>query len=69
MLTSPQGTLGVIGYTFEGVNKDIQKLVGSNTDTHIITSRKAQGFEEFRSAAAEQKALVIERWRSIRANI
>lgn len=62
---SPQGTWGFIGYTFEGVNKEVQRLFGSNVESHIITSRKAQGFEEFRSATSEEKELVIERWRSV----
>jgi hypothetical protein len=59
------GTWGVIGYTFEGVSKEMQRLFGSNVETHIITSRKAQGFEEFRNASAEEKAMIINRWRSI----
>jgi hypothetical protein len=59
------GTWGLIGYTFEGVNKEMQKLFGSNAGAHIITSRKARGFEEFRNATSEEKAMVIERWRSV----
>jgi hypothetical protein len=64
-LTLSQGTWGVIGYTFEGVSKEVQRRFGSNVESHIVTSRKAQGFEEFRGATAEEKALVIERWRSV----
>jgi hypothetical protein len=41
------------------------KRFGSNAETHIITSRKAQGFEEFRNATPEEKAMVIARWRSV----
>jgi hypothetical protein len=61
------GTWGLIGYTFEGVNKEMHKRFGSNAEIHIITSRKAQGFEEFRNATPEEKAMVIERWRSVGA--
>ena len=57
--------MGFVGYTFEGVNKEVQRWLGSDAESHIITSRKVQGFEEFRSATAEEKALVIDWWRSV----
>jgi hypothetical protein len=63
--SSSQGAFGFIGYTFEGINKEVQRLFGSNIESQIVTLRKAQGFEEFRRAREEEKALVIERWRSV----
>ncbi|KAF2833730.1 UDP-Glycosyltransferase/glycogen phosphorylase [Ophiobolus disseminans] len=54
--------LGVLGHSMKGVHKEVQKLYGSNVQTYIITSRTAQGYEEWLQSSEAEKEDVITRW-------
>jgi hypothetical protein len=56
---------GVLGYSMKGVHKEVQKLFGSNVQNYIITSRVAQGYEEWLLSSDAQKQDVIVRWKLI----
>ena len=56
---------GVPGYTFEGVNKEMQRLCGSRTEDRIAVARLAQGAEEFGAADEREMRGLVERWRVI----
>lgn len=53
---------GIGGYTYEGVNKELEKLFGSSIKGHIALARLAQGSEEVNSASNEEIADVIVGW-------
>jgi hypothetical protein len=64
--TKPNAALlSVLGYTMKGVHKEVQKLFGSNVQTYIITSRTAQGYEEWLQSSDAEKEDVIARWKLI----
>ncbi|KAJ4314662.1 hypothetical protein N0V94_006343 [Neodidymelliopsis sp. IMI 364377] len=61
--------LGILSHTMQGVNKEVQKLFGSNVQSCIIASRAAQGYEDWqRSSDAEQQD-VIDRWKLIQKGL
>jgi hypothetical protein len=57
--------MSVLGYTMKGVHKEVQKLLGSNVQSYIITSRVAQGYEEWLQSSDAEKEDVIVRWKLI----
>jgi hypothetical protein len=64
--TKPNAALmSVLGYTMKGVHKEVQKLFGSNVQNYIITSRAAQGYEEWLQSSDTEKEDVIARWKLI----
>jgi hypothetical protein len=64
--TKPNAALlSVLGYTMKGVHKEVQKLFGSNVQTYIITSRTAQGYEEWLQSSDAEKEDVMVRWKLI----
>lgn len=56
---------GVPGYTFEGVNKEMQRLCGLRTEDRIAVARLAQGAEEFGAADEREMRGLVKRWRFI----
>jgi hypothetical protein len=59
---------GIGGYTYEGINKELEKLFGSSTKAHISLSRLAQGSEEFNGASDEEIADVVRAWEDLELN-
>jgi len=55
----------VPGYTFEGVNKEMQRLCGLRTEDRIAGARLAQGAEEFGAADEREMRGLVKRWRFI----
>lgn len=55
------------GYTYEGVNKEMEKLFGSSIKSHIALARLAQGSEEFAHASDEEIAELLQRWEDSQA--
>jgi hypothetical protein len=53
---------GILGHTLSGVHKEVQKLLGSNVQNYIVTSRVAQGYEEWLQSDDAEKQDVTERW-------
>jgi hypothetical protein len=49
----------------KGVHKEVQKLFGSNVQTYIVTSRTAQGYQEWLQSSDAEKEDVIDRWTRI----
>ncbi|KAJ4342528.1 hypothetical protein N0V95_006929 [Ascochyta clinopodiicola] len=65
-LTKPGAALfGIPAYMMKGVHKEVQKLYGSNAQSYIITSRAAQGYEEWLQSSDEAKQEVMVRWKLI----
>ncbi|KAH7082383.1 putative glucosyl/glucuronosyl transferase [Paraphoma chrysanthemicola] len=62
---SGAGCFSIIGYSMKGVHKEVQKQFGNNPHTYIITSRTAQGYEEWLQSSEEEKKDVIVRWKLI----
>ncbi|KAJ6786514.1 hypothetical protein PWT90_09429 [Aphanocladium album] len=59
------GTIGVLGYSMKGVHKEVQKLFGNNVHSYIVTSRTAQGYEEWLQSSDMEKEDVITRWKLV----
>ncbi|KAK4935222.1 hypothetical protein LTR10_023684 [Elasticomyces elasticus] len=59
------GFAGLLGYTLKGVQKEVQKLFGSNVQNNIVASRIAQGYEEWLQSSDAEKQDVIIRWKLI----
>ncbi|KAF2036520.1 putative glucosyl/glucuronosyl transferase [Setomelanomma holmii] len=57
--------LGILGHSMKGVHKEVQKRFGSNVQNYIITSRIAQGYEEWLQSSDEEKEDVRVRWKLI----
>ncbi|RFU23976.1 hypothetical protein B7463_g12364, partial [Scytalidium lignicola] len=64
--TKPFAALsGILGHTMKGVHKEVQKLFGSSVQNYIVTSRVAQGYEEWLQSSDAEKQDVIVRWKLI----
>ena len=59
------GFSGILGHTMKGVQKEVQKLFGSNVQNYIVASRVAQGYEEWLQSSDAEKQDVIVRWKLI----
>lgn len=59
------GFSGILGHTMKGVQKEVQKLFGNNVQTYIVSSRVAQGYEEWLQSSDAEKQDVIARWKLI----
>ena len=59
------GFSGLLGHTLKGVQKEVQKLFGSNVQSYIVASRVAQGYEEWLQSSDAEKQDVIVRWKLI----
>jgi hypothetical protein len=65
-VTKPGAALfGIPGYMMKGVHKEVQKLYGSNVQNYIVTSRAAQGYEEWLQSSDEEKEDIIVQWKLI----
>jgi UDP:flavonoid glycosyltransferase YjiC (YdhE family) len=61
--------LGILSHTMQGVNKEVQKLFGSDVQNYIIASRAAQGYEEWLKSTDAEKQDVISKWRRIQKDL
>ncbi len=59
------GFSGILSHTMKGVQKEVQKLFGSNVQNYIVASRVAQGYEEWLQSSDAEKQDVIVRWKLI----
>jgi hypothetical protein len=65
-LTKPGAALfGIPSHMMKGVHKEVQKLFGSNLQTYIVTSRTAQGYQEWLQSSDAEKEDVTDRWTRI----
>jgi len=53
---------GIPSHMMKGVHKEVQKRFGSSVQTYIVTSRTAQGYQEWVQSGEEEKEDVVERW-------
>ncbi|KAI4702974.1 hypothetical protein J4E81_001847 [Alternaria sp. BMP 2799] len=53
---------GIPSHMMKGVHKEVQKRFGSSVQTYIVTSRTAQGCQEWVQSGEEEKEDVVERW-------
>ncbi|KAH6878387.1 hypothetical protein J4E91_000045 [Alternaria rosae] len=56
---------GIPSYMMKGVHKEVQKRFGNSVQTYIVTSRTAQGYQEWLQSDEKEREDVIERWRLI----
>jgi hypothetical protein len=65
-ITKPGAALfGIPSHMMKGVHKEVQKRFGSNVQTYIVTSRTAQGYQEWLQSDDAEKEDVIDRWKMI----
>ncbi|KAH8593081.1 putative glucosyl/glucuronosyl transferase [Bisporella sp. PMI_857] len=68
--TKPFAALsGILGHTMKGVHKEVQKLFGSSVQNYIVTSRVAQGYEEWLQSSDAEKQDVIAQWKLIQKSL
>ncbi|KAK5121275.1 hypothetical protein LTR85_005441 [Meristemomyces frigidus] len=60
---------GIPGYAMKGVYKEMQKQFGSSVQNYIIAARTAQGFDDWQSSAAEERADVVRRWKELQKDL
>ncbi|KAI4691013.1 uncharacterized protein J4E88_002490 [Alternaria novae-zelandiae] len=53
---------GIPSHMMKGVHKEVQKRFGSSVQTYIVTSRTAQGYQEWVLSGEEEREDVVERW-------
>ncbi|KAJ5776787.1 UDP-Glycosyltransferase/glycogen phosphorylase [Penicillium odoratum] len=69
-IAKPSAALfGILGHTMQGVNKEVQKLFGSDVHSYIIASRAAQGYEEWLRGSEAEKQDVINQWKLIQKDL
>ncbi|KAL2822662.1 hypothetical protein BJX63DRAFT_427218 [Aspergillus granulosus] len=56
---------GVPSYIMKGVHKEMQRVFGRNVQNYIVTSRAAQGYEEWLQSADVEKQDVIVQWKLV----
>jgi UDP:flavonoid glycosyltransferase YjiC (YdhE family) len=56
---------GIPSYLMKGVHKEVQNLFGNNVQNYIITSRTAQGYDDWLKSSDAEKEDVIARWKLI----
>lgn len=56
---------GIPSHMMKGVHKEVQKRFGSSVQTYIVTSRTAQGYQEWLQSNEKEREHVVERWRLI----
>ncbi|KAF2633110.1 glycosyltransferase family 1 protein [Macroventuria anomochaeta] len=61
--------LGILSHTMQGVNKEMQKLFGSDVQNYVIASRAAQGYEDWLQSSDAEKQDVIVRWKQIQKDL
>lgn len=59
----------ILGYTMKGVHKEVQSLFGNNVENYIITSRVAQGYDEWLQSSDAEREDVIVRWKLIQKHL
>ncbi|KAH7408766.1 putative glucosyl/glucuronosyl transferase [Phaeosphaeria sp. MPI-PUGE-AT-0046c] len=59
----------ILGYTLKGVHKQVQSLFGNNVENYIITSRVAQGYEDWLQSSNAEREDVIIRWKLIQKHL
>lgn len=58
------GIWGLPGYTAKGLYAEISKHFGSSVQNYIIAARTAQGFEDWKSSTPEERATIVDAWKS-----
>lgn len=58
------GIWGLPGYTAKGIYAEISKHFGSSVQNYIIAARTAQGFEDWKSSSPEERAQIVNAWKS-----
>jgi len=58
------GIWGLPGYTAKGIYAEISKHFGSSVQNYIIAARTAQGFEDWKSSTPEERAQIVDSWKS-----
>ena len=60
---------GVLGYTFKGIYKEIQKHLGSSVQNYIIAARTTQGLQEWNASTREERLDVVSRWQAAQVEL
>jgi UDP:flavonoid glycosyltransferase YjiC (YdhE family) len=69
-LAKPSAALfGILSHTMQGVSKEVQKLFNSDMQSYIVSSRAAQGYEEWLQSSDAEKQEVIVRWKRIQKDL
>lgn len=69
LLTTLVAVLGVPGYTYKGVYKELRKSRGKNVENFIIAVRMADGLEDLHESTALERDHIVSRWHEIQAEL
>jgi UDP:flavonoid glycosyltransferase YjiC (YdhE family) len=64
ILKPTAGIWGIPGYAAKGLYAELQKHFGSSVQNYIIAARTAQGYEEWKDSTPEQRAIIVNAWKS-----
>ena len=67
VLTGSSAIWGLPGYTFKGLYKELVKRLGSSVQNYIIAARVAQGYEDLKVSAPEERYDIVARWQALHA--
>ena len=56
------GLFGLPGFAYEGIHKEILKIVGKKVESYIVSVRKEEGLEEFARSGVEERKRVLDGW-------
>ncbi len=54
--------MGLLSNTYEGMNKEVQKIGRTNVKDYIHGSRLAQGFDELQRASSQEQDRIVSLW-------
>ena len=68
-LTALAAILGVPGYTYKGIYKELRKSRGKNVENFIIAAREADGLEDWQASTALEQDHIVSRWHEVQTEL
>jgi len=68
-LTALAAILGVPGYAYKGIYKELRKSRGKNVQDFIIAARTADGLEDWEASTVSEREKIVSRWHEIQSDL
>ncbi|KAH1298405.1 hypothetical protein KXX11_006986, partial [Aspergillus fumigatus] len=65
VLKPTAGFWGLAGYPLDGLHKSLRNSLSKSKIKDILTSRIQQGIDEMCESSADERALVVRRWKEL----
>ena len=68
-LTPFTAILGVPGYTYKGIYRELRKSRGKPVEDFLVAGRVAEGIEDWETSTELEREQIVSRWREIEPEI